>query len=565
MKKFYLITGIYLLSLVILARDITGFFLLTLGWAVLLGIFFLPSWLSKFLFSLKNRLFFSHILASVIPTILVFFLILLFLYIMLASFSNSLIQGWIDLKMEYLKSGGGEILHFPLRKGFEGILEDKNGYYLVVFNEEQHGIKIDKTMPEFFRREYLVDVVFPPILFWYEKGKLKFTGASPASEVRGITVPVILSLEAYSVKTGREYAGVFFPVKATLSSLVNGLLKGKTVIGTRMFFLFLFLAVLFSFVNLGAIIGGMWISRDVAKAVSELSFAVQAVKAGDLSVKIQTSRRDEIGMLLRDFDAMVERLRQLVEKEKTASEMAQELRIARKIQLKLLPPQKIIIPQMNYAAITLAAKGVGGDFYDIIKGGKGWYISMADVSGKGLHSSLYGAMLKGTLLSLLSRGVSPEEAVVKVNSLLFPYLRPNYFITLAILKIEGREVEYVRAGHTPLIIHRPLSQSGIDRLEYLTPEGMGIGLVEDLRGKLETSKFSLSQGDSLLLFTDGLSELPSKDGRELFGIERIGAVLRKYHRLSPKEIMSRILQEAEAFSGREVPPDDIAIFLGRIV
>ncbi len=564
MKKFYLITGIYILSLVALARGLPGFFFITLAYIVALGIFYLPSWTSRFLFSLKNRLFFSHILASIIPTVLVFFLLLLFLYIMMASFANSLIMGWVDLKISDLKKGYGHELNFPLRKGFEGFVEGKDGYYIVVFGERQMGIRIDREMPEFFRREYLLEVIFPPVLYWYEKGKVRFTKAGETEERKGLTLPVVLTRDVYSLQTHREYSGIFFPVKATLSSLINGLLKGRTVMGTRMFFLFLFLAVIFSFVNLGAILGGIWLSRDVAKALGELSFAVKAVRAGDLSVKIDTKRKDEVGVLLSDFNSMVERLRELVEREKTASEMEQELRIARKIQLKLLPPQRISIPSMNYAAITLAAKGVGGDFYDIIEGEGTWFISMADVSGKGLHSSLYGAMLKGTLLALLTRGASPKEAVQEVNSLLFPYLRPNYFITLALLKIKGREVEYIRAGHTPLIVHRPISERGIDKLEYLTPDGMGIGLVEDLSGELESMRFSLSAGDSLLLFTDGLSELPSEDGRELFGVERIGGILRKYHRLTPKEIITRLLQEAEGFSGREVPPDDIAIFLGRI-
>ncbi len=562
MKKFYLVTGFFLLGFLFFVRGTLPAILFTLSYLILLGILFLPGLVSKSLYSLKNRLLFSHILASIIPTLLVFFLVALFAYIMMASFTNSLVLGWIDLKLSELRSGMGEEVNFPLRKGFEGMVEGRDGFYLVVYREKQRGFRIDRDMPEFFRREYLLWVSFPPVLYRYEDGKLKTEGKGRDEEVKGITIPVIYVGDVYSLKTHREYYGAFFQVKATLSSFVNGLIKGKGVIGNRMFLAFLLLAVLFSFVNLAAVVGGIWISRDVARAVEELSFAVQAVRGGDLSVRIESPRKDQLGDLFSDFNAMVERLRNLVEKEKSASELEHELKIARKIQLKLLPPQKVSIPGIDYAALTLAARGVGGDFYDIIKG-KDWFVAMADVSGKGLHSSLYGAMLKGTLLALLTSGAGLEDAAVRANSLLYPYLRPNYFITLSLLRFRGREVEFLRAGHTPLIIHRPIWEGGIDKLEYLVPEGMGIGLVEDLWGRLETVKFRLSPGDSILLFTDGLSELPSRDGKEFFGVERIGKVLRKYHHLSLREIISRLLREAEAFSGKEIPPDDIAIFLGR--
>ncbi len=562
MKKFYIITGLFLLALIIFARGPLSAILFTLSYLIALGIFFLPRVISRFLFSLKNRLLFSHVLASIIPTLLVVFLLLLFMYIMLASFTNSLVIGWVDLKLQELRSGMGREVNFPLREGFEGMVEGKDGFYLVVFRGKQRAFKIDREMSTFFQREYQLWISFPPVLYRYENGKMETEGKTRGEKVKGISIPVIYIGDVYSEKTGKVYYGAFFEVKATLSSFVNGLIKGKGVIGNRMFLVFLLLAVLFSFVNLAAMVAGIWISRDVARAVGELSFAVRAVRGGDLSVRITSSRKDQLGELFSDFNAMVERLRQLVEKEKSASELEHELKIARKIQLKLLPPQRVSIPGINYAALTLAAKGVGGDFYDIIEG-KGWFVAMADVSGKGLHSSLYGAMLKGTLLALLTSGANMEDAVVKANSLLFSYLRPNYFITLSLLRFVDREVEFLRAGHTPLILHRPVWEKGIDKLEYVVPEGMGIGLVEDLEGKLQTVKFSLSPGDSVLLFTDGLSELPSRDGKELFGVERIGAILRKYHSLSPKEIISRLLREAEAFSGREIPPDDIAIFLAR--
>ncbi len=562
MKKFYIITGLFLLALIVFVKGPLSAILLTLSYLIILGIFFLPGAISKFLFSLKNRLLFSHILASIIPTLLVVFLVTLFMYIMLASFTNSLVIGWVDLKLDELRAGMGREVNFPIREGFEGMVEGRDGFYIVVFRGKQRAFRIDREMPGFFRREYQLWMSFPPVLYRYEDGKMETEGRTGSENVKGISIPVIYVGDVYSEKTGKVYYGAFFEVKATPSSFVKGLLKGKGVIGSRMFLVFLLLAVLFSFVNLAAMTSGIWISRDVARGVEELSFAVRAVRGGDLSVRITSPRKDQLGQLLSDFNAMVERLAQLVEREKSASELEHELKIARKIQLKLLPPQRVAIPGIDYAALTLAAKGVGGDFYDIIEG-EGWFVAMADVSGKGLHSSLYGAMLKGTLLALLASGEGLQEAVVRANALLYPYLRPNYFITLSLLRFDHREVEFLRAGHTPLILHRPVWERGIDRLEYLVPEGMGIGLVENLEGRLKTVRFSLSPGDSVLLFTDGLSELPSKDGKDLFGVERIGAILRKYHSLSPKEIITRLLREAEAFSGREIPPDDIAIFLAR--
>lgn len=569
-KTVLILTGAYFLLLILLVRNIYEFIFLTALYAFVLLVGFFPKLLKKFFFRIRNRLIVSHILEGIVPVILLLILSSILVYVMFVSFSSSLLLGWLDYKIEELKGGGGMIGRFPLKQGFEGLVVTRDGIYVAVKKKEQRIVRIDRVLPEFFQSEYGLRVVLPPYLYRRQQGEVKIKEA-PGEKSRerqkekngGFSFPVLFEGDILSLEDGRLYDGIVFNLRATLSSLITGLIKGKSSLTNSLFLAFVFFAVLLSFLNLMAMLGGYLIARDITKGLSKLSFAVNAVKRGDLTVRLNPQRSDELGEIMRSFDEMVERMRSLLEKEKEVDLFEQEIKIARKIQLRLMPPEKEEIPGLEHSALTIAAKGVGGDFYDIIKG-EDWYVIMADVSGKGLHSSLYGAMLKGILTALLKSGLSLKAAIERTNYYLYPHLYPSHFITLAALRIRRGEIEIIRAGHQPLIYYKTLTEKGIDKLMVLKPEGIGLGIVEDISSYTEAIKIDAEKGDMFILFTDGLSELPSEDGKELFGIERIGKILRKYHYLGPSDVLDRIVREAENFSHEELPPDDIAIFVGKI-
>ncbi|HHE04867.1 MAG TPA: HAMP domain-containing protein, partial [candidate division WOR-3 bacterium] len=435
--------------------------------------------------------------------------------------------------------------------------------FIAVKKENVRISRIDLVLPEFFREEYGLEVYIPPYIYYREKEALKVKRLRKIPDAPGFRFPVVFSSDVYSVSDNRYYEGSVFFLRGTLGALISGIIKGKNTISNSVFLSFLFFAIILSFLNLIAMFGGYLIVRDISKGMSRLSFAINAVKRGDLTVRLNPNRVDELGEMMRNFDLMVERMRLLLEKEKEIDIMEQEIKIARKIQLRLMPPEKVEIPGIEHSALTIAARGVGGDFYDIIKG-EDWVVVMADVSGKGLHSSLFGAMLKGILTALIKMGLSLKHAVEMSNKLLYHHLYPTHFITLAAIRIKEDEIEVVRAGHQPVLVYKPFSESELERMLVLKPEGIGLGMVEDLSPYIESEKIKIEKGDLFVLFTDGLSELPSKDKRELFGLDRIVSIIKKYYNRPSSEILSRIIKMAESFSGEELPPDDIALFIGKV-
>ncbi|GEM_PF-2143789 len=572
-KTLLFITGFYLFILLLLVRNLYQFIFLTALFAFVLLVGYFPKLLKRFFYRIRNRLIVSHILEGIVPVVLLIILSSILVYVMFASFSSSLLVGWLDYKIEELRAGGGMPGSFPLKKGFEGLVIGKNGIYVAVNKQGQRVARIDTVLPGFFREEYGIKVLLPPYIYYREEGDVKvkkinfIRDKAKASEEgdkkKGFSFIVLFEGDVLYLEDKKVYEGAVFTIRATLGSLITGLIKGKSSLTNSLFLAFVFFAILLSFLNLVAMFGGYLIARDITRGLSRLSFAVNAVKRGDLTIRLNPQRSDELGDIMRSFDEMVERMRSLLEKEKEVDLFEQEIKIARKIQLRLMPPEKEEIPGIEHSALTIAARGVGGDFYDIIKG-EDWYVIMADVSGKGLHSSLFGAMLKGILTALLKSGLSLGAAIERANYYLYPHLYPSHFITLAALRIRKGEIEMVRAGHQPIIYYKALFEKGVDKLMVLKPEGIGLGIVEDISPYTETIKIETGKGDMFILFTDGLSELPSADGKELFGVERIGKMLRKYHHLGPSEVLDRIVREAESFSNEELPPDDIAIFVGKV-
>ncbi len=564
-KSLILLLFLYLLAVIFKARNLYSFIFITSIFLLLVLIIFFPYVFRRFLYKIKNRLIFSHLLAGLIPVVLLIIMAFLLVYVMFAGFTSTLIMGWFDYKFEEMEKGeAGVKTDLQIRKGFEGIILNGKKFFLAVNRRGRKIFPINNSVSDFFMDEYGIKVYLPPYLFQRQGKKVNIRNMGTKTEGKGFSFPVIFSGDVYSFDDGNEYDGAVFLAKATFGSLVNGIVRGKSSISNSLFFSFLFFAIVLSFLNLAAMGGGFLITMDITKALSKFSFAVRAIKNGNLSIRIKTKRKDELGRIMESFDGMVKRLGTLAQSENIANMLEEEIRIARKIQLRLMPPQEEEIPYLEHSALTIAARGVGGDFYDIIKEGENCFILMADVSGRGLYSSLFGAMLKGVVTAFIRSGLPLKSVVEKTNEILFPHLHPTHFITFTAVRLSRGEMEVARAGHQPMILYRPFSTTGLEEIMLIKPAGIGIGILKNIEKLTKTTRIQIEKGDILVLFTDGLSELPSSSGAEMFGTERIERIIKKNSHLQPQQILDRILTEAERFFGREIPPDDIAVFVGKV-
>src|SRR5439155_16627082 len=143
-------------------------------------------------------------------------------------------------------------------------------------------------------------------------------------------------------------------------------------------------------------------------------------------------------------------LRQAAEKKR----LEEELRIAREIQMSLLPQGPLVMPGLSLTALCVPAREVGGDYYDFFPlDDHSLGILIADVSGKGTSAALYMAELKGLVLSLSRIHKSPRALMIAANEIIAQNLDARSFITMtyAVADLRQRTMTYARAGHTPLM------------------------------------------------------------------------------------------------------------------
>ena len=280
--------------------------------------------------------------------------------------------------------------------------------------------------------------------------------------------------------------------------------------------------------------------------------------------------RDQLGELAGSFNAMTGSIADLLQQAKEKRRLEEELRIARDIQMSLLPSGPVTIPGLAVTAMCRPAREVGGDYYDFMPLGEHRLgVLVADVSGKGTSAAFYMAELKGLILSLSQIYQSPKRLLMEVNRILSATLDNRTFITMmyAVVDLEARTLTYVRAGHTPLI-YVPANGTAPRRSQVLIPDGLVVGLnlegIEKTFAELlEECTLQIGTGDLFALYTDGITEAMNEES-ELFGEERLSGLLEEHAHLPSDELRERILGDVEAFVGEAEQHDDMTIVLLRI-
>ena len=299
-----------------------------------------------------------------------------------------------------------------------------------------------------------------------------------------------------------------------------------------------------------ALLLGLLLARSITGSVHALSLGTERLQRGDFDTPIRVGSRDQLGELAGSFNHMARGFKDLLRQQAEKERLEEELRIARQIQMSLLPPQGGQgLPGVHIAALCVPAAEVGGDYYDLLPlSDTRMGVLVADVSGKGTSAALYMAELKGLVLSLSRIYDSPARLLVEANRILSPHMDSRSFITMtyAVVDTQARTMRYARAGHNPIIQRE--ARTGATRV--LAPAGLGLGLDPGVRFEqiLEEAELKLESGDLFLLFTDGLSEAMNERS-ELFGEARLRAVLEGSDTLGSEEVKERILGEIRGFVG----------------
>jgi sigma-B regulation protein RsbU (phosphoserine phosphatase) len=345
---------------------------------------------------------------------------------------------------------------------------------------------------------------------------------------------------------------------------------GSFSFGQMLLTLVALIGVMFLVIQFVAFLMGLALARSITGSVHQLFVGTERVQQGDFTHKIPIKSHDQLGELARSFNEMTTSIEDLLQQKAVKERLEQELKIARKIQMSLLPQGPLLMPGLALIAHCEPAREVGGDYYDFLPlDSHRLGILIADVSGKGTSAALYMAELKGLILSLSLLHTSPRKLLIDANRIISNHLDARSFITMtyAIVDLRARTLTYARAGHCPLI-YRPGGHSGArPAVKILAPDGLVLGLKIDngemFERLLQEDSIPLDPGDLVMLFTDGISEAMNP-GDECFGEERLGELIDEHGHLPCEELRERILREIRLFVGTAHQHDDMTMLLLKV-
>ncbi len=240
----------------------------------------------------------------------------------------------------------------------------------------------------------------------------------------------------------------------------------------------------------------------------------------------------------------------------------EELKVAREMQLKLLPKNiPDIHKNMRIEAVSIPAYEVGGDYYDFVQlDDHRWGFYIGDVSGKSTSAAFYMAEIKGIIQSLSRLYHSPKELLIQVNSTLYGNIDRKSFISLlaAVVDTKKKTLTFTRAGHCPLGYYSPSKNDW----EFLQPKGIGLGLDKGsiFDRVLEEKTIDLEPGSVCFLYTDGVTEVFNSTGDE-FGETRLLQSLNTAREQNIQEYHKQVLKELRAFSDNTTTDDITMIAL----
>lgn len=316
----------------------------------------------------------------------------------------------------------------------------------------------------------------------------------------------------------------------------------------------------------------------ITQPIAAITRAAAKVQAGQFSqldeLQKASLRADEIGQLSRVFEGMAsvvdsrereldrlvnERTHELADKNlalvAAQQSIDEELALARRLQLAILPDRFPVSGQCTGAARMLSATSMGGDFYDFVDMGQGRIaVVMADVSGKGVAAAFFMAVARTSLNSLVRVHADPGECLRHANQELCGQNPLDLFVTvfLGILDTHTGALIYANAGHNP-----PYTVSASSPPVPLpSTHGMALGVLPEQEYLTQTVQ--LRHGDLLLAYTDGVTEAFNTQ-QQAFGESRLEDLLRQHVELTPQALVQNIFEQVVLFAEAAPQSDDITV------
>ena len=317
---------------------------------------------------------------------------------------------------------------------------------------------------------------------------------------------------------------------------------------TSIFMQVLIFAALFVFIYI-------LIKRVIINNLKKINDTLGKITKGDLNVTVDVRSNEEFSSLSDDINSTVTTLKRYIAE--AAARIDKELEYAKQIQLSALPTNFPTGEDYSIYAQMIAAKEVGGDFYDFYKLSDTTVAFLAaDVSGKGIPAAMFMMTAKTIIKDLAERGLAVNEIFTLANEKLCENNESGMFVTawMGILDLTTGQVKFANAGHNP-----PLLKRADGSFEYLkTRAGFVLAGMEGVRYR--PSEITLNPGDRLFLYTDGVPEATNVDNK-LYGEDRLLSFMNQNASTEATELLPALKANIDEFVGEAPQFDDITMLM----
>jgi serine phosphatase RsbU (regulator of sigma subunit) len=329
--------------------------------------------------------------------------------------------------------------------------------------------------------------------------------------------------------------------------------------------------------GMAALVHDVRIDDRFAAAKSLLDAGIRSVVAAPLSdprgtlgmialssaADVRVFSADDMQLLSSLASVAALRIRNIALAEEAAERrrLHEEVRLARQIQVALIPDSLPTVPGYEIYGGNQPSQGVSGDYYEVIErlGGRECVLFIADVSGKGIAASLLTAYIEALSSAPIEDGLPPEQVFARVSRRLYRRTPHERFATafLAILEPATGTVRFANAGHNPALLVR---RDGA--VERLSSTGIPLGLLP--LAEYGCAEFALASGDTLVTYTDGITEAANPE-KEEYGTERLEALCRECRGLDLDALTAALEEDLQAFVAGEPFADDRTLVILRRV
>ncbi len=299
----------------------------------------------------------------------------------------------------------------------------------------------------------------------------------------------------------------------------------------------------------------------MVSAYGDMKNIREAMNNGAFDFATKPIDMDDLSLTIEKAIAQINYVHESMKEHAQLESLKNDLTTARDIQQYILPrvfpPFPEYTDKVDIYASMEAAKDIGGDFYDFFHIDDDHIaLVIADVCGKGIPAALFMAVSRTIIRSKGMQGCSAETCMTESNHLLAAYSIDNMFVTVfyAIYNVKTGFISYSNAGHNPPLLVR--QDGSVSELPVM--ENTIVGVIDNIEYQKDT--LQLEQGDTLFMFTDGVTEATDAAYNE-FGVERLGDILSQHSHSNCQQIVEAVKKGVKDFVGETEQSDDITMLV----